>query len=250
MNASQPDMPAAWETAGPERSVLILAGDGGLSSAVSEELERSEFRPTPVSRLKEALEKCEECCFDAVVVDLGLPDGAGYRFVAELRRTGRDTPVVLLSAPHAPEDLITVQRGWPGWQPAVREGLHDVPGIIRALLRHERPDSARRLRYARLTLDRFERRACVADREVSLTPAEFGILEQLLLSAEHLVTRKALVEALWGTENEPGSNALDVHLGHLRKKLRAPGDLVEIETVRGRGYVLKRRDVATGASAA
>lgn len=232
------------------RSVLLLTGDEGLGSAVRQELERSGLGATVLDSLAEALDRCREGCFDVAIVDLGLPDGTGFRFVAELRESGRDTPVLLLSAPHAPEDLLTVQRGWPGWQPAVREGLHDVPTILEALLRHERPDSARRLRYAGLTLDRFERRACAEGEEVHLTPAEIGILEQLLLNAEHLVTREALVEALWGLESEPGSNALDVHLGHLRKKLRAYEDVVRIETVRGRGYVLKGEKPATGVSAA
>jgi DNA-binding response OmpR family regulator len=99
-----------------------------------------------------------------------------------------------------------------------------------------------------VTLDRFERRVFVTGHEVALTPAEFGILEQLLQNAEHLVTREALLEAVWGPESEPGSNALDVHLGHLRKKLRAQDDVVSIDTVRGRGHVLKRRNTSTAAA--
>lgn len=232
------------------RSVLLLTGDGGLGTAVRQELERSGLGTTVVASLVEALDQCRDGCLDAAIVDLGLAAGTGFRFVAELRESGSDIPVLLLSAPHAPEDLLTVQRGWPGWQPAVREGLHDVPTILEALLRHERADSARRLRYAGVALDRFERRACFEGEEVHLTPAEFGILEQLLLNAEHLVTREALGLALWGPESEPGSNALDVHLGHLRKKLRAYGNVVGIDTVRGRGYVLKGRKPATGVSAA
>jgi len=232
------------------RSVLVLAGDSGLALAVGEELEANELSVTVVSRVDDALERCRDRCFDAVVVDLGLPDGSGFRFVAELRQDGQETPVLLLSAPYAPEDLLIVQRAWSGWQPAMREGLHDIPTILHALLRHERPDSARRLRYAGFALDRFERRACVDGEEVHLTPAEFGILEQLLLNAEHLVTRGALVASVWGSESKPGSNALDVHLGHVRRKLRAYDTVVGIETVRGRGYVLKRQSARAGAPAA
>jgi DNA-binding response OmpR family regulator len=230
------------------RAVLVVAGDKALATAVVNELELSELAASVVPDASDAIEECRHRCFDAVVVDLGLPAGSGYRFVAELRESGNDTPVLLLSAPHAPEDLLTVQRGWPDWQPAMREGLHDVPSVLHALLRHERPDSARRLRYAGVTLDRFERRVFVTGHEVALTPAEFGILEQLLQNAEHLVTREALLEAVWGPESEPGSNALDVHLGHLRKKLRAQDDVVSIDTVRGRGHVLKRRNTSTAAA--
>ncbi|NIR61397.1 MAG: response regulator transcription factor, partial [Gammaproteobacteria bacterium] len=200
--------------------MLILAGDPGLGSAVCEELDRYHVWGTAVTSVEAAHERLREGRYAAIVVDLCLSDGAGYRFVADLRAAGGIQPVLLLSAPDAPEDLLGVQRAPPGAQPAVREGLHDVPHVLQALLRHERSDSARRLRYAGLLLDRFERRACVDGIEVALTPAEFAILEQLVLNAEHLVTREALLAAVWREEQDPASNALAVHLCHVRKKLR------------------------------
>ncbi len=226
------------EGGGP--AVLILTKDPALGAAIRHELESNELGATVVSGVAEAHEHAESARCQAFIVDLGLPEGEGYRFVADLRYAGGAEPVLLLSAPHAPEDLLTVQRAWPGWQSGVRAGLHDVPSIVRALLRHEQADSARHLRYWNAELDRFERRVVVGGAELPLTPAEYTIFEELLLNAEHLVTRAGLTEAVWGPDREPSSNALDVHLGHLRRKLRATGDL-RIETLRGRGYVLRRR---------
>jgi DNA-binding response OmpR family regulator len=219
--------------------VLVLAGDAGLGAALKSELVEAGFELDLTTEPEHAWQRASRRCHGAYIVDASLPDGAGYRFVADLREAGRHEPVLLLSAPHAPEDMLSVQRGWPDWQPVVREGLHDAPQVLRALLRHEQPNVARRLHYAGISLDRVERRVCVEGREVRLTPAEWDILEHLLLHAEHVVERDALLEAVWGADPDLSSNALDVHMGHLRKKLGQAGRDDIIETLRGRGYMLR-----------
>lgn len=219
--------------------VLVFAGDRGLGSALESELRSAGFHLDLTTEPAQAREQAARQCHGAFVVDVSLPDGAGYRFVADLRREGRAEPVLLLSAPHAPEDMLSVQRGWPDREPVVREGLHDAPQVLRALIRHEQPNAARRLHYAGISLDRVERRVCVEGTEVRLTPAEWGILEHLLLHAEHVVERETLMEAVWGSAPELRSNALDVHIGHLRKKLGHAGLEDVIETFRGRGYMLR-----------
>lgn len=219
--------------------VLVLASDAGLGAALHSELSQAGFELDLATEPEQARKHASQGCHGAYVVDASLPDGAGYRFVAELREAGHHEPVLLLSAPHAPEDMLSVQRGWPDWQPVVREGLHDAPQVLRALLRHEQPNVARRLHYAGISLDRVERRVCVEGVEVRLTPAEWDILEQLLLRAEHVVQREALLEAVWGPDPDLSSNALDVHIGHLRKKLGDAGRDDAIETFRGQGYMLR-----------
>lgn len=221
------------------RAVLILAADRGLGDALEGELSGAGFHLDVTTDPEQARRRASLRCHSAYVVDASLPEGAGYRFVAELREAGRQEPVLLLSAPHAPEDMLSVQRGWPDWQPVVREGLHDAPEVLRALLRHEQPNVARRLHYGGISLDRVERRVCVEGREVRLTPAEWGILENLLLNAEHVVERETLIEAVWGPDPDLNSNALDVHMGHLRRKLEDAGREGMIETLRGRGYILR-----------
>lgn len=221
--------------------VLVLAGDPELGEAVRRELAGAGFAADVTRDPSEARRLAGARCHDAFLVDTSIPDGAAYRLVAELREAGREEPVLLLSAPHAAEDLLAVQRGWGDFQPVVREGLHDAPRVVTALLRHERPDAARRLHYGGIALDRLERRACVNGEEIRVTPAEWDVLEHLLSHAEHLVERATLELAVWGPDPDLSSNALDVHIGHLRRKLRRAECTARIETVRGRGYLLRMR---------
>lgn len=219
--------------------VLVLVHDDSLAGELKKELESAGFAPYVATSHDRALEQVSRNCHDAYVVDVSLPEGAGYSFAARLRETGHDEPILLLSAPHGGEDLLPVQRGWADFQPAVWEGVHDAPQALRALLRHEQPRAARRLHYAGITLDRVERRLCVNGCEIRLTPAEWDILDHLVSHAEHVVEREDLMRAVWGPEPDLNSNALDVHMGHLRKKLAGAGHEEVIETIRGRGYILR-----------
>lgn len=222
---------------GPQ--ILVLVSDMGLADGLRTELESAGFAPEVTSDPDHATQRAGLRCHQAYVVDVSIPDGAGYRLVADLRQGDRDEPVLMLSAPNDAEDMLPVQRGWAEFQPMVREGLHDAPRALQALLRHERPRTARRLHYAGIALDRVERRLCVDGSEVRLTPAEWNILEHLILHAEHVVEREDLLRAVWGPDPDLSSNALDVHMGHLRKKLAGASYDNVIETIRGRGYMLR-----------
>jgi DNA-binding response OmpR family regulator len=224
--------------------VLVLARDTGLGEGLRSELERAGLEVELVDDVEEGHQRAGTGGYTAYAVDVSLPDGDGYRFVAGLRAAGHDQPVLLLGAPHGHEDMLSVQRGWPDWEPVVRQGLHDVPRALRALIRHEQIDAARRLRYGGISLDRLERRMCVDGAEVRITPVEWGILEHLLLNAEHTVTRETLIAVVWGPDSDLQSNALDVHIGHLRRKLECAGLDGVIETIRGRGYMLRVSDAA------
>ncbi len=219
--------------------VLVLAQDEALAEGLRTELESAGFVPDVTTDADRAEREATRGSHEAYVVDVSMAEGAGYRFAATLREIGRDEPILLLTSPHAGEDMLPVQRGWAGFQPVVWEGLHDAPQALRALLRHEQPRAARRLRYAGIVLDRVERRLCVDDREVRLTPAEWDILDHLVSHAEHVVEREDLMRAVWGPDPDLSSNALDVHMGHLRKKLAGAGYPDVLETIRGRGYLLR-----------
>ncbi|HKJ91535.1 MAG TPA: response regulator transcription factor [Longimicrobiales bacterium] len=219
------------------RRVLVLA-DRNLSDVVGSELGADGFEVAVFSDPAKASTEAERGCYDAFVVDVTLPDGAGHAFVAALRAGERSEPVLLLSGPEPPEDLLPVQRRWPDWPASAAPGVHDAPTALQALIRHERLRTVRRLRYVGITVDRMERRVCVDGAEMRVTPAEYGILECLLLHAEHVVPRADLIDAVWGPDPDLSSNALDVHIGHLRQKLAGAGRCDCIETVRRRGYML------------
>lgn len=229
-------------TSTQQGTVLVLALDTGLGEGVRNELEQAGLVVDMVSDMEQAMHRAASLDHVAYAVDTTLSGGAAYRFVAALREAGHEQPVLFLAAPHAQEDMLAVQRGWPDWEPVVREGLHDVPRALRALIRHERPDMSRRLRYAAIVLDRLERRVCIGGSEITVTPVEWSILEHLVLNAEHVLQRADLVVAVWGPDPDLRSNALEVHMGHVRRKLSDAGLNGVIETIRGRGYMLRIRE--------
>ena len=118
--------------------------------------------------------------------------------------------------------------------------LDKVLARIRALLRRggaERPD---RLIYADVELDRVRHTALRRGEKLDLTPKEFQLLEFLLLNSERVVRRTELLEKVWDLTFDPASNVVDVHVGHLRQKLREGGHDPMVHTVRGVGYVFQK----------
>jgi two-component system OmpR family response regulator len=185
-----------------------------------------------------ARERVGRPCYVGFIVDVAQPRGTGYDLVAEIRRSGRTEPVLLLGTPSMAEDMAWVRRDLPGWEAAdTGRGTALVEQFLRTL-RHEVRDPARVLRYADIIVDRIEHRVCRGGEEIPLTPAEYGLLEQLVLSAEHVVEHEELRQAL-GADGQT-SNSPAVHMVQLRRKLRGGRDEPElIRTLRGRGYMLK-----------
>ncbi len=179
-------------------------------------------------------------CYMAFVVDVALPRGTGYQLVAELRREGRTEPILLLGSPGMAEDLAWVHRGVPGLASSRTQHPAGIADHVLRTLRHETRDPTRVLRYGDIVIDRIEHRVCRGGVEVDLTPSEYGLLEKLVLNAEHVVGHDELAGTL---DNAQASNATAVHMVHLRRKLDANGEDPLIRTVRGRGYVLKATDL-------
>ena len=109
---------------------------------------------------------------------------------------------------------------------------------IEALTRRRHtPKTVTKLVFADLELDLLARTVYRAGYEISLSQTEFRLLEFMMLNSSQVVTRTMLFEAVWGYSFDPGTNVIDVHVTHLRKKVELPGLSVLFRTVRGVGYV-------------
>jgi two-component system response regulator MprA len=118
--------------------------------------------------------------------------------------------------------------------------LEELLARLRALLRRTGPaEPGSVLRFADLELDPSARTVMRAGRRIDLTRTEFGLLELLLRNPRVVLTRSVIHERIWGYDFGPGSNALGVYVGYLRRKLEAGGESRLIQTIRGVGYVLR-----------
>ena len=176
--------------------------------------------------------------YDALLVDVMLPGKSGIEIVRDLRKSGDDTPVLLLTARDTTEDVVRGLDAGADDYLSKPFAFDELLARLRALVRRGGAGRLDRLSYADLELDRIEHSAARAGSPLDLTPREFQLLEHFLLHPGEVVRRTELLEKVWSLRFDPGSNVVDVHVGNLRKKLRETGDPL-IHTVRGVGYILR-----------
>ena len=181
--------------------------------------------------------------YDAIVLDVMLPGRSGYEVVRALRAEGRDTPVLMLTARDAKEDIVRGLEAGADDYLTKPFSFEEFLARVRALLRRGGARRQDRLTYGDVELDRIRHLARRGDLELDLTPKEFQLLEYFLLHAEQVVRRTELLEKVWDMQFDPMTNVVDVHVGHLRRKLARAGAPL-IHTVRGVGYMLTERGPA------
>jgi two-component system OmpR family response regulator/two-component system response regulator QseB len=173
----------------------------------------------------------------AVVLDLGLPRLAGLELLRRMRSTGSRIPVLIVTARDAIEDRIKGLDGGADDYVVKPFDLHELAARLRALIRRSAGEPAPVLRASGIELDPAARRVEFKGKPVEMPAREYALLHALLLSAGRVLTREQLMEKLYAWGEEVESNAIDVHIHHLRRKL-APH---LIRTVRGVGYVMPRQ---------
>lgn len=174
--------------------------------------------------------------FDLAVLDLGLPRLGGMEVLQRLRARGQDLPVLILTARDATPDKIAGLDAGADDYLVKPVDLDELAARIRALARRAGGRAAPEIHHGDLTLDPAGRRVSVAGNPVDLSAREFAVLQTLLENAGRVMTRAQLESAIYGWRDEPDSNALEVHIHHLRRKLGADF----IKTLRGVGYLVEK----------
>lgn len=180
--------------------------------------------------------------FDALIMDLGLPDTDGLDLITRLRERGVKAPVLILSARRTVDDRVQgLEQGGDDYlvKPfAVAELLARLRNLIK---RGGASGEVTRLKALDLELDLLRREAVRGGRALHLTTQEFTLLEFLVRNAGRVVTRSMILDKVWGMRIQPDTNVVDVHIYRLRGKLDVEGQPPMIRTLRGVGYVLRDR---------
>lgn len=177
--------------------------------------------------------------FDALIVDRMLPGLDGLTVIQELRSRGIGVPVLILSALGQVDDRITGLRA--GGDDYLVKPYHmsELLARLEALVRRSAEGTTNtRLQVGDLELDLLKREVRRGEKRIDLTPREFRLLEFLMRYAGQVVTRKMLLEHVWGYHFDPQTNVIDVHMSRLRQAIGDDRSAPLLHTVRGAGYML------------
>ena len=218
--------------------ILVVEDESKLATAVCDALRGASFCPDHAAMLGDARSLVSSVSYEAIVLDLALPDGDGLALLRELRARGSDLAVLALTARDSVEDRVTgLDAGADDYlvKPFATE---ELLARIRALLR--RPGAVLGLRMAvgNVTLDTRTRMVEVAGQPLTLARRELLALEVLMRRAGRVVAKDVLLDQLYELDEDSPLNAVPVHVHHVRRALEKAGADAKIVTFRGIGYLL------------
>ncbi|MDE2081754.1 MAG: response regulator [Burkholderiales bacterium] len=212
--------------------ILLVEDDAMIGKAVRQGLVAAGFAVDWASDGREAELALANGVYDLVVLDLGLPRKDGMALLATLRGAGNPVPVLIASARDAVRDRIAGLEAGADDYVLKPFDLDELIARVRALLRRHAGSGSALLACGTLVLDPARRTATLDGADVALSAREFAVLEALMQRPGAVLSREALEEKVYGWGEEVGSNAIEVHLHHLRRKLGGN----RIRNVRGVGY--------------
>jgi len=219
---------------------LIVEDDRAIAEFVARGLREAGFAVDQAADGETGLELALSEPYDVAIIDLMLPQRDGLSLIDELRRRGRATPVLILSARRSVDDRVRgLQSGGDDYltKPfAFAELLARVQALVRRATRAPEPTT---LTLGDLTLDLLTRKVTRAGAPIDLRPREFALLEYLMRNSGKVVSKTMILSHVWDYTFDPQTNIVDVLVSRLREKIDRPFDRKLLRTVRGVGYVLE-----------
>ncbi|MGB9356018.1 MAG: response regulator [Azonexus sp.] len=216
--------------------ILLVEDDPELGDGLTIGLRQAGFAVDWLKDGNSADHALQSETFDLVVLDLGLPRLSGMEVLSRARSRRQTLPVLILTARDATGDKVDGLDAGADDYLVKPVDLDELTARIRALTRRSAGRAAPLLTHGEITLDPAAHCVTLAGQAVELSSREFSLLQMLLENAGRVLTRTQLEQSLYGWRDEPDSNALEVHIHHLRRKLGS--DL--IRTLRGVGYTIPK----------
>ncbi len=222
--------------------ILVVDDDRAVRESLRRSLSFNGYTVDLAEDGVEALEAINNERPDALVLDVMMPRLDGLEVCRQLRSTGDDLPILVLTARDSVSERVSgLDAGADDYLPKPF-ALEELLARLRALLRRTGPEDASEgavMTFADLTLDPSTREVHRGTRSISLTRTEFSLLEMLIANPRRVLTRSRILEEVWGFDFPTSGNALEVYVGYLRRKTESEGEPRLIHTVRGVGYVLR-----------
>jgi two-component system, OmpR family, phosphate regulon response regulator PhoB len=221
--------------------ILVIEDDAALSTLLEYNLQAAGYDVTTAASAEDGKSLYAGGIFELIILDWMLPEMSGIEFCGQLRRAAKapQIPILMLTARGEEADRV---RGLSTGADDYVVKPFSVPELmarVKALLRRSAPDRiADTLTVDDIMMDRAAHRVTRQEREISLGPTEYRLLEVLMENAGRVLSRSQLLDRVWGNTAEIDERTIDVHVGRLRKALRRGSEADPVRTVRGAGYVL------------
>lgn len=226
--------------AAPKQMRILLVEDHRrLADTIVEGLGGFGFGVDAFYMAEDALAAKKHIAYDAIILDLGLPDRDGLEVLEQLRRADSATPVLILTARDAIEDRVSgLDRGADDYvlKPFA---MKELAARLRALLRRPGRALGTVLELGNICFDTATRQVKLNGRFMDISRRELGALELMMRRAGEVVSKQSLEDVLYGLSNDVNPNAVEAVVSRLRKRLDGVGADCEIHTLRGIGYLLK-----------
>jgi two-component system OmpR family response regulator len=218
--------------------VLVVEDEVRMAALLRRGLSEEGYAVDVAGDGREAVWRATEFTYDALVLDVLLPELDGFEVCRRLRADGCWVPVVMLTARGDVADRVRGLDAGADDYLAKPFSFAELFARLRALIRRGAPERPTVLAAGDLRLDPAGRRAWRGETELPLSSREFALLEYLLRHAGQVVTRTMILEHVWDVAYDPVSNVVDQYIAYLRRKIDRPFGVTQLETVRGAGYRL------------
>lgn len=217
--------------------LLLVEDDELLGDAVKTGLTQFDYIVDWLKDGEMALAAIKYESFDLIILDLGLPKLSGIKLLKSIRQDGNVTPVIILTARESIEDRVKGLDNGADDYITKPFDLNELSARVRALSRRSQGRAESTLQYENITLDPAAHSVLLDGVPVNVPRREFALLHKLLENHGHVLSREVLMQSIYGWDEDVDSNALEVHIHNLRKKLNANF----IRTIRGVGYLVEKK---------
>ena len=218
--------------------ILVVDDDAAVRNSLERALELEGYSVELAEDGQAALDFLSRTVVDAIVLDVAMPRLDGIEVARRMRHAEDLTPILMLTARDAVDDRVVGLDAGADDYLVKPFALRELYARLRALLRRlDSPDET--LAFADLRMDPITRDVWRGERRMQLSRTEYTLLELFLRHPRRVLTRSVIFDRVWGYDFGPGSNALGVYIGYLRRKTEADGEPRLLHTVRGIGYILR-----------
>ena len=219
--------------------VLIVEDQRKLAQILKQGLTEAGYAAGVAASCAAARDALCDTSYDAIVLDLGLPDGDGLELLRQWRRSGFNEPIIILSARDAVQDRIKGLDGGADDYLPKPFSLQELLARLRSLLRRHASVKDSVLEHRGMRLDLVGRTLHFNDEPIELTNREFALLEIFMQNPGRVLPRTLICEKVWSSPYDVDANLLDVYMSKLRARFETEGARPLFKTVRGVGYKLQ-----------